>query len=584
MRRFVWILLGSLLLAPPGLALKPNPEEPAPDARRSELSDELGAFVRQAVNDGLLDPVGTRAAEDKARVLERAVVAEPAATQTAPAPQAAPLDCSMPYPLEFKEFGALSNYRDIYAYRENSPLDGEAGNGSNPGLTLARAYLSLDLASEAAMTVKSGRDQDAVALRHLADLLDGRSTASVDYFTELTGCYPQAGFWLGLALIDRNDGAGAPLIEANLTSFRKLPLQLRDRAAMIAIPALDGFGKRTLAQLLFASFTEEEVANSTQLRFAKAVLGLAGGDPGAEQVISEFLIQARFQETALSALVRYKRPVNSAVREILVDDMVNRIELAQQDADVRDDLRFVLEEMSTASMYVPMMKLADLPSMQSPEARAELMNHLAVSLKRDLASDESLRNLAAIEALIKDDGLLDAAPERAALYETATGVAVQLGFGSLGDALANKAEGGEGVAEQRAVLAYRQKHLDEVFALAARYPANQKITLIAARAAIDARDKAKLSVYESRLALAPETVLALIEQDAAGGHWIVSDKVFQTAAQLTEDQHKRRVALVLRLKQASPPAVAAGRVNMSSIPGKLDRSRQSLEQMSGGAP
>ncbi len=584
MRRFVWILLGSLLLALPGLALKPNPDEPATDGRRSELSDELGAFVRQAVNDGLLDPVGTRAAEDKAMALERAVVVEPAAAQTAPAPEAAPLDCSMPYPLEFREFGALSNYRDIYAYREDSPLDGEAGNGSNPGLTLARAYLSLDLASEAAMTVKTGRDQDAVALRHLADLLDGRSAASVDYFTELTGCYPQAGFWLGLALIDRHDGAGAPLIEANLTSFRKLPLQLRDRAAMIAIPALDGFGKRTLAQLLFASFTEEEVANSAQLRFAKAVLGLAGGDPGAEQVIGGFLIQARFQEAALSALVRYKRPVNSAVREILVDDMVNRIELAQQDADVRDDLRFVLEEMSTASMYVPMMKLADLPSMQSPEARAELVNHLAASLKRDLASDESLRNLAAIEALIKDPGLLDAAPERAALYETATGVAVRLGFGSLGDALANKAEGGEGVAEQRAVLAYRQKHLDEVFTLAARYPTNQKITLIAARAAIDARDKPKLSVYESRLALAPETVLTLIEQDAATAHWIVSDKVFQTAAQLTEDQHKRRVARVLRLKQASPPAVAAGRVNMSSIPGKLDRSRQSLDQMSGGAP
>jgi hypothetical protein len=244
----------------------------------------------------------------------------------------------------------------------------------------------------------------------------------------------------------------------------------------------------------------------------------------------------------------------------------------------------VLDEMSNASMYVPMMKLAELPSMQSPEARAELTNHLAASLKRDLASDESLRNLAAIEALIKDPGLLEAVPERAALYETATVVAVRLGFGSLGDALADKAEGGEGVAEQRAVLAYRQKQADEVFTLAARYPANQKITLIAARAAIDARDKAKLSVYESRLSLVPETVLALIEQDAAAAHWIVSDKVFQAAAQLTGEEEKGRVDRVLRLKLASPPSVASGRVNMSSIPEKLDRSRQSLEQMTGGAP
>lgn len=583
MRRFVWILVGSLLLAPPGLALKPNPDEPAANSRRSELSDELGAFVRQAVNEGLLDPVGTKAAEDRKAEQELPLPAEPAIAQEAPPPEAGPIDCSKPYPLDFEEFGALATYKDIYAYREDSPAAGETSDGSNPGLTLARAYLSLDLASEAAMTVKSGRDQEAVALRHLADLLDGRNAASVEYFTELTGCYPEAGLWLGLAQISRHDGAGAQLIEANLTGFRQLPLQLRDRAAMIAIPALDSFGQRTLAQLLFAGFSEEEVANSTQLRFSKAILGLPTGDPEAEQLIGQFLIQARFQEAALSALVRYKRPVNSAVREILVDDMVNRIELAQKNSDVRDDLRFVLDEMSSASMYLPMIKLAELPSMQSPEARAELTDHLAASLKRDLASDESLRNLAAIEALIKDPGLLDNAPDKSELYETATVVAVRLGFGSLADTLANKAEGGEGVAEQRAILAYRQKHIDEVFILAARYPANQKISLIAARAAIDAQDKAKLTVYESRLTLVPETVLSLIEQDAAAAHWIVSEKVFQSAAQLTDEDQKRRVERVLRLKEAKPP-VAAGRVNMSSIPVKLDRTRQSLEQMTGGAP
>lgn len=583
MRRFVWILLASLLLAPPGLAFKPNPDEPGATARRSELSDELGAFVRQAVNEGLLDPVGTQAAEENKAGQGHPDVAEPASAQPQPAPQAGPIDCTKPYPLDFRDFDALSNYSDIYAYREDSPVAGEAGNGSNPGLTLARAYLSLDLASEAAMTVKTGRDQDAIALQQLAGLLDGRSAYSADYFAELTDCYPQAGLWLGLALVARHKDAGARLLEANLTGFRQLPLHLRDRAALIAIPALDDLGQRALAQLLFASFSEEEVTNSTQLRFAKAVLGLASGDPEAEQLIGQFLIQARFQEAALSALVRYKRPLNASVRDILFDDMVTRIEMAQQDTDVRNDLRFVLDEMSNSSMYLPMMKLADLPSLQSPEARSELTRHFAASLKRDLASEESLRNLAAIEALIKDPGLLDDAPERAGLYETATTVAVRLGFGSLGDALASKSEGGEGVAEQRAVLAYRQKHLDEVFTLAARYPANQKITLIAARAAIDGRDKVKLSVYESRLSLVPETVLALIEQDAAASHWIVSDKVFDAASQLTDEEHKRRVARVLRLKQAGPATVASGRVNMSSIPGKLDRSRQSLEQMSGGA-
>ncbi|MDP1556423.1 MAG: hypothetical protein Q8L84_13285 [Hyphomonas sp.] len=584
MKPVVWILLGSLLLAPPGLALKPTPASPDPDARRSELSDELGAFVRQAVNDGLLDPVGTSRAAEQRRA-EQALQAELERRAEPAAPLVAgPIDCTAPYPLDFSDFTVLSRYSDIYAYREETPAEGEPAMAGNPGVTLAKAYMALDLASEAAMTVKSGRDQDAVALQNLSVLLDGYGRAPVAYFAELAACDPQASMWHALALISDQEAAGAPLLEANQAAFRQLPLQLRDRAAMIAIPQLDGLGQRTLAKLLIATFSAEDIANSSQLQFSQAVLNLGEGDPEAEQLIGKFLIQSRFQEAALSALIRHKRPVNTAVREILVDDMVNRIELAQQNADVRQDLRFVLSEMSAASMYVPMMKLADLPSLQSDAARAELKSHLAASLERDLASDDSLRNLAAIEALIKDTGLLDGAPKRAELYERATVVAVRLGFGSLGDALSDKALGGEGVAEQRAVLAYRQRNFQEVFALASRHSGNQKINLIAARAAIDSRDRTKLSVYESRLRLEPETILVLIEQDAASAHWIVSDTVFRAAAGLTDEAQQQRVARVLRLKQASPQPASFARLSMSSIPAKLDRTRASLDQLSGEAP
>jgi hypothetical protein len=263
--------------------------------------------------------------------------------------------------------------------------------------------------------------------------------------------------------------------------------------------------------------------------------------------------------------------------------MVNRIEEAQQDADVRDDLKFVLEEMSASSMYVPMLKLADLPSMQTPSAREELTIHLVASLERDLASEDVLRNLAAIEALIKDNGLLETAPERPALYETATAVAVRLGFGELGDKLSDKAQESEGVAEQRAVLAFRQKKTDEVFALASRFPRNQKINLIAAMAAIDTRDRAKLAAIEGRLELVPDTILALIEQDAATGHWLVSPAVFEAAGKLTDAGHQDRVKRVNRLKTAGTEPAPTGRVAMTSISGKLSQSRASLKQLSAQA-
>ncbi len=582
MKPFVWILLAGLFLAPPGLALKDTPASPEPSARRSELSNELGAFVRQAMNEGLLDPAGTSDAAQAAKAQKAAELAP--ASRPAPVP-AGPIDCTLPYPLDFSEFENLSHYTDIYAYREESVADiGAAAEGGHTGAKLARAYLSLDLASEAAMTIRSSRDQEAVALLNLAILMEGYMAPPVAYFTELAACYPEAAIWRALALISEDQPEGAALLETNLSAFRQLPLQLRDRAALIAIPALDGVNQRTLAKLILAAFSDEEIANSAQLRFSAAVLGLGDADAASEQLIGQYLVQARFQEVAMAALIRHERKVNPAVRAILVEDMVNRIELAQQNADVRDDLRFVLDEMSAGSMYEPMMRLADLPSMQTPAAREELTRHLASSLARDLASDDPLRNLAAIEALIKDETLLENAPERPALFESATVVAVRLGFGSLADALAAKAKGGEGVAEQRAMLASRQKNFNEVYSLAAKFPTNQKINLIAARAAINANDRAKLSAFEANLTLEPETVLTLIEEDAAAGNWIVSGKVYQAALKLTDDAQAWRADRVMLLKQSPALASPNARIAISAIPDKLDRSRDSLAQLSGETP
>jgi len=579
MRPFVWILLAGLILAPPGLALKQTPVTETSGREDTELSNELGAFVRQAVKEGLLSPSGSQTPAAETPEAPKPLVAEPLL------PTLGALDCTQPYPLDFVQFSGLTAYTDVYAYREDSPDAGAAaGQAGHPGITLAKAYLSLDLASEAIMTVRSARDQEAVALQHLAVLLDGRAQPPVAYFASLAGCYPQAQLWHALALIAAHDKSGIQLLESSLSEFRQLPLQLRDRATMIAVPRLDGLGDRKTALLLMAAFSPEEIANSAQLRFADAILDLGAGDPAAEQLIGKFLVQSRFQETALSALIRHKRPVSSAVREILLDEMVTRIELAQTDANVRDDLAFVLDELSASSMYLPMMKLADLPSMQNETAQQELKRQLVAGLKRDLASNESLRNLAAIEALIQDPGLLDGLPERAGLYGTATEVAVRLGFGSLGDALSNKADGGEAAAAQRAALAYRQKNSEEVNALAARYPSNQKIALIAALNAIDANDPAKLAVFESRLTLDAETVLTLIEQDAATRSWIVSARVYAVAAALTDEAQSQRVERVLRLKQAPEFVPASGRVPMSIVQARLDRSRESLKQLSGEAP
>ena len=583
MKRIGWILLCGLFLAQPGQALQEPPAGPEPDARRSEFSNELDAFVRQALTEGLLDPVGT----EKPSSGPKSIVPEAAGKDAEDPPSegivAGLTDCGAPYPLDFSEFRSLRRYSDIYAYREDTVAEGEVQE-IHAGARLAKAYIALDLAAEAAMTIKTGRDQHATALQNLVILLEGRGPAPTSYFAELAGCYRQAGIWRALSLVSKKDPAGPALLEAHMAAFRDLPPLLRERAAMIAIPALDVMNQRPTAKLLLASFTSGEIAGSSQLQFNDALIRLGEGDPGAERLIERYLVQSRFEEGALASLIRNKQSVNEALREVLLDKTLTRIELARQDEDVRAKLGFVLGELSETASYEPMMRLAGLASMQSDEARSMLTRHLVTSLQSDLAGDDSLRALAAIEALIREEGILDAAPERAALYESATLVAVQLGFASLGDALAVKAKGGEGAAEKRALLAYRKKNYPEVYDLARQHNSSQRVNLIAALAAIEAQDGKRLAAFEGRLELEPETILALIEQDAMTSHWLVSDRVYQAARKLGSDDHKLRVDRVMRLKRLPAEPVANTRVAMSTISGKLSSSRQSLAQLSAEAP
>jgi hypothetical protein len=583
MKRIGWILLCGLFLAQPGQALQEPPAGPEPDARRSQFSNELDAFVRQALDEGLLDPIGT----EKPSAGPKSLVPEAAEkdAEDLPTEGVAPglTDCAAPYPLDFSEFRSLRRYSDIYAYREDTVAEGEVQE-IHAGARLAKAYIALDLAAEAAMTIKTGRDQQTTALQNLVALLEGRGPAPSGYFAELAGCYRQAGIWRALSLVSKKDPAGPALLEAHMAAFRELPPLLRERAAVIAIPALDVMNQRPTAKLLLASFTSDEITSSSQLQFSEALISLGEGDPDAERLIERYLVQSRFQEAALAALIRNKQTVKGALREVLLDEMVTRIELARQDADVRATLGFVLGELSENASYAPMMRLAGLPSMQSDEARNMLTRHLVTSLQSDLDGDNSLRALAAIEAMIKDEGILDAVPERDALFESATLVAVRLGFASLGDALAVKAEGGEGAAEKRALLAYRKKNYQEIYDLARLHISSQRVNLIAALAAIDTQDGKRLAAFESRLELEPETILALIEQDATTSHWLVSDRVYQAARKLGSEDHKLRVDRVMRLKRLPADPVANTRVAMSTISGKLNSSRETLALLSAEAP
>lgn len=577
MRRYVWILLCGVLLAPPVLAANPAQRAAEPDARSQELSDELNQFVEEAIRGGLLAPAGSGVRRLQEPSPAPQPVAAPADVETAPA-----IACTADYPLDFSEFRLMSGYQDILAFRQNLP--GNAEGAAPQGADLAKAYIALDLGSEAVMNLGRPDDAGDIALLRLAALLEGRQRPDLDYFRSLTDCHAEAGFWLAVAELAAGQASGVARLDGHLNDFRRLPLQLRARAAALTIPALDQRGEALLAHKMIASFTPEEIAESSQLRFSQAVIELTNGNAAAEATIRTFLLQARFQEEAISALVRNGRSIDPPMRAMLLDGMLMKLEQVERDDDIRASLRFVLDELSGQSRYVTMLEMAARDNMQGQAAQDEIRRHFIAALERDLAGENSLNQLAALEALSVEQGLLDADPSRTALYETATLQAVKLGFGSLASELSKKSGAPAHLDESRARRASRMKDYAAVYGIADANPDSTHIGLIAALSAIEAKDEGQLRRLETRLNMDAETVLALIEQDAASRSWMVSPSIYEAAGRLTDEAHKARAARVLALRRAAEGGPAAPpALSIAGVPDRLSQSRTRLNAMEGEA-
>lgn len=578
MRRYGWLLLCGALLAPPVLAANPAGRAAEPDPRAQELSSELNQFVEDAIRGGLLAPAGSGVR----RVEEPASQPEPLSAPADISASPAGFVCGPIYVLDFSDFRDLSQYQDIISYRQAAPVRENGGMPDDP--VLAKAYIALDLSSEAVMSLGRPDEAGEVSLHRLATMLEGRARPDVDYFRALTDCHPQAEFWLAVAELVAGEASGAARLDNHLNDFRRLPLQLRARVAALTIPALDKRGEALIAHKMVAGFSPEEIANSSQLRFAQAMIDLTNGNAAAEATIRTFLLQSRFQEEALGSLVRNGRPIDAPMRAMLLDGMLLKLEQVERDDDVRASLRFVLDELAGQSRYVTMLEMAGRENMQSTAAQDEIRRHFVAAMERDLTGADPLRQLAALEALAVETGLLDTHPGRSALYEAATLQAVKLGFSSLATGLSAKSGAPVMLDEGRARRAWLTKDYAAVYTVADANPQSTRISLIAALSALEAKDTAQLRRFETRLKQDAEAVLALIEQDAASRSWMVSSEIYDAAGLATDEALKARARRVLALRRASGEApVAAAPLSMAGVPDRLSQTRARLNILEGEA-
>ncbi|WP_340693072.1 hypothetical protein [Hyphomonas sp.] len=460
--------------------------------------------------------------------------------------------CDRPYALDFTDVQTIGRYQEIYPVREKVGATTDKSALPDALSEMAKAYIALGLYPEAIMSLKRTPGPDIAPYRKLAMLMENRTKPDVRFFQEMASCQKDSGLWLALAQLVAGQAEGAQTLQDSLSGFRKLPLQLRIDYAALSIPELERIGEKALARKLMADFDEAQVANSSELRFVSALVRLDSGDSAAERTVVEFLDHPQFQEPALAAMLRRNQTMDPAYQEILLGDLMQKFgQDSNNDKDLAASLQFALGELSARSRYQPIMDLAEMPALQNPEAQAEVRRQLVSSLDRDLGGDDPLRNLAAISALAAESGLLDKEPSRDRLFKTATERAIHFGFGAMASNLSAKTATDETMSLQIATLAFRRQDYSEVYALADSHPRDSGINVLAAKSAIKQQNPAMLSKIESRLSLQPDAILALIEQDAVSGHWIVSERVYAAADQLTGDDHEQRVARVASLKRAA---------------------------------
>ena len=570
MKHHLRILLVSLCLVPQAMAAGPDSAVAEKSTHKSNLSSDLDSFVRGAISEGLLTPSDDSQAKQ---------VEPPGSDHGAPARKADPAiapasaaearynACDRPYALDFSGVQAIGRYQEIYSVREKVGATTDELMLPDALSDMAKAYIGLGLYPEAIMILKRAPGPESAPYRNLAILMANRNRPDVRFFQEMASCQEESGIWLALAQLVSGQANGVQTLQDSLSGFRRLPLQLRIDYAALSIPELERIGEQSLAKKLIADFSEEQLVNSPQLRFVSALVSLDSGDSAAERTVVKFLDHPQFQEPALAAMLRRKRPMDPAYEEILLGDLMQKFgQDKNSDKHLAASLQFALQELSARSRYQPIMKLAGMPALQNPEAQAEVRRQLVSSLDRDLGDDDPLRNLAAISALAGESGLLDNEPSRERLFKTATERAIHFGFGAMASDLSAKIATDEAVSLQIATLAFRRQDYEEVYALADGHPRDSLINVLAAKSAIKEQNQALLNKIESRLSLQPDSILALIEQDAVSGHWIVSDRIYDAADQLTGVDHEQRVARVASLKRAAQgDAMPTGPMSMARV-------------------
>jgi hypothetical protein len=526
-----------------------------------ESAAGLDAFVDAAIRSGLLIPNEQGEVDVAPETLARMAYV-----------------CGSEYPLDLSVVRSLRRFTEL-------PTGAEDDDPEDKLITDLKSKLALGLYAEAGALIARAPETDYVAYRKLLALMENRQRPDVDYFETMSQCYPEAALWHAVAQLIIFDPAGVDGIAVQIGAIRALPFNMREDVAMLATPTLLIERRQDLAQQILATFTPEEIENSTRLSALKtAIVDMPTGAESDDRLVM-LMSRPKLKLAALLILVERDDSLRPTVRSFALEEAWHILEHTETQHDLDPIVEFVIKHLASEDLYSGLDRVRALPVADREDVRASIDNYTMIALDDYLSDQDPANAINALETLNTFHTDLPVNERGNALRKQGAKRAIELGLFSMVKHFLEPVDREPQVGLLLATAAFWGHANQELFAVRDEFPKEPEINRMAGIRALQANlPKIAGKAYDALVAH-PSLQLELLEQGAVEGNWALwRSDLSGLVDGLTDDEVVRldRVRTIKIASQNNTDA-ATRRIRPYQISDLLNSTRQSLSKPQAGA-
>ena len=488
--------------------------------------------------------------------------------------------CGGAYPLDLSVVRSLRRFTEL-----PSASDADDSALEEKLIRDLKSKLALGLYTEAGALLATAPESEWLAYRKLIDLMEKRQRPDVDYLETLSDCYPEAALWHAVAQLIVFDPEGVEGIAAQIAAIRVLPFNMREDVAMLATPTLLIERRKDLAQQILATFTPEEIANSTRLSALKtAILDMPTGTESADRLVM-LMRRPKLKLAALLILVERDRRLRPTVRSFALEEAWKVLEEAETQHDLDPILEFVIRHLASEDLYAGLDRVRALEVADREDVRTSIDNYTMIALDDYLSDEDPANAINALETLntFHTDLPIDARGN--ALRKQGAQRAIELGLFSMAKHFLEPVDREPQVGLLLATAAFWGHANQELFDVRDEFPEEPEINRMAGIRALQANLPVIARTAYNALTAHPSLQLELLEQGAVESNWALWQSDLSELVAGLSDAEVVRLDRVRTIQIASrkAPTAEARRIRPYQISDLLNSTRQSLSKAQAGA-